>query len=63
MDDYKCLTCLILKEKLDLIDLKMEELKKCNEKIKEYNYKQINLIEEIQELVSEYKKLKNHCSD
>lgn len=41
----------------------MEELKKCNEKIKEYNYKQINLIEEIQELVSEYKKLKNHCSD
>jgi len=47
MDDYKCLTCIILKEKLDVIDNKMEQLKECNKKIKEYNDIQITLTNNI----------------
>ena len=63
MDDYKCLMCLVLKEKLDLVDGKMKQLKECNEKIKEYNEKQIKLTSEIKELLDEYKKLKTYCNN
>jgi len=63
MDDYKCLTCIILKEKLDVIDNKMEQLKECNKKIKEYNDIQITLTNNIKNLLDEYKKLKMNCNN
>ena len=63
MDDYKCLTCIVLKEKLDEIDDRMEELKECNKRIKEYVNKQIKLTDDIKELLNEYKKLKKYCNN
>ena len=63
MDDYKCLTCLILKETLDEIELKMNHLKECNKKIKEYVDEQIKLTDEIQDKFNEYKKLKKYCNN
>ena len=63
MDDYKCLTCIILKEKLDVIDDKMEQLKECNKKIKKYVDEQIKLTDDIKELLNEYKKLKKYCNN
>jgi len=63
MDDYKCLTCIVLNEKLDAIDDKMEQLKECNKKIKEYNDIQITLTNNIKKLLDEYKKLKKYCNN
>ena len=63
MDDYKCLTCIVLKDKLDIIDDKMQKLKECNKKIKEYNDIQITLTNNIKKLLDEYKKLKMNCNN
>jgi len=63
MDDYKCLNCLVLKEQLDLIELKMDQLKECNKRIKEYSDRQIKLTNEIKDKLDEYKKLKKYCNN
>ena len=62
MDGYKCLNCLVLREQLDLVEEKMNQLKECNKKIKEYNERQIKLTNEIKDKLDEYKKLKKYCN-
>ena len=49
---------------MPLINEKLKEIRECNNKIQDYCNKQIKLIDNVKELIKEYKKLKfDHSTD